>query len=188
MNTFFALALSLCAGGVIGRAASSQPETPPPLSEASSIDAAVLGRFLQSGAPPLQTYRAHRTLEASTMGGKLKASLEAWTSLDPNGFFHFDVIRQDGSTLIGKHVLLKALETEQRTHNQHEASLAELTPANYAFQVDVVADDETVKISLSPRRASPMLLNGTVIVRYVTGMSCGSRAAFPKGRRGGHDV
>src|SRR5262245_61593388 len=78
---------------------------------------------------------ARGTLEASTMGGRLAASLEAWTYLDSSGRFGFEVIHEEGSALIREHVLLKALQTEQRSHNERAADNAHLSPANYEFQI-----------------------------------------------------
>src|SRR5262245_12841911 len=46
--------------------------------------AALLDRFLATDAQPLVSYRAFRHLTASTRGGKMAASLDAWTSLDPD--------------------------------------------------------------------------------------------------------
>ena len=130
-----------------------------------------LERFLNSGRqPPLVSYRARRVLTASTMGGAMSASLDAWTTLDPNGTFSFEVIRQEGSGLIRNRVLIAALETEQRTRNQGEMVQSDLILANYEFQVDRDArDDGLAMIRLLPRRKTPMLLNGMATVRRQDG-------------------
>jgi hypothetical protein len=113
---------------------------------------------------------SRRVLTASTMGGAMNASLEAWTTLDPNGTFSFDVIRQEGSGLIRNRVLIAALETEQRTRNQGEMVQSDLILANYEFQVDSDArDDGLAMIRLLPRRKTPMLLNGMATVRRQDG-------------------
>jgi hypothetical protein len=96
----------------------------------------------------------------------MSASLEAWTTLDPDGTFSFDVIQQEGSGLIRKHVLRAALETEQRTRNRGELAQSDLTIANYEFQVDNdTRDDGLATIRLVPRRKTPMLLIGMATVR-----------------------
>ncbi len=121
-------------------------------------------RFLQSNQPPLTSYRALRRLEASTRGGRMAASVEAWTSLDASGTFEFEVVRTDGSGLIRDRVLLKALETERQSHNNHEAVNTELSPTNYNFEVRE-AVGSVVAIGLVPRRPSPTLLIGAVTVQ-----------------------
>ncbi|MGH9256995.1 MAG: hypothetical protein ACRD3C_20735 [Vicinamibacterales bacterium] len=130
---------------------------------APSTDDTLVERFLHSDQPPLTTYRARRTLQASTRGGKMAASLEAWTHLDSDGTFGFEVIREAGSGLIRERVLVKALETERRNHNERATGEVMLSRVNYDFDVRAAAGD-TVKIGLLPRRRSPMLLVGTVTV------------------------
>ena len=158
MRTVLVLALSLGICVILAR--STAGETP-----ASSTDAAVLERFLHPPGPRLKSYRARRTLVASTMGGRMKAEVEAWTSVDANDTFRFEVIRESGSGLIIDRVLREALETEQRTHNQRDTGQAALTPENYDFQIQGRRDGGLVRIGLRPRRSSPMLLNGAVTVR-----------------------
>ena len=160
MKSIFVLA-TLISLPVVVHAVSPRPGAEG--SKTSHADEELLDRFLHSDQPPLTSYRARRKLEASTMGGRLAASLEAWTYLDSSGRFGFEVIRQEGSGLILEHVLLKALQTEQRSHNDREADSAHLDPMNYEFEVRADSG-ETATIGLLPRRQSPMLLNGTVTV------------------------
>src|SRR5947207_406009 len=68
--------------------------------------ASLLDRFFAPDAQPLISYRAFRHLSASTLGGKMTASMDAWTSLDPQRGFTFDIVKMDGSSVIQKHVLL----------------------------------------------------------------------------------
>ena len=139
-------------------------------SAASSRSSVMLDRFLNSGKPGLTSYKARRVLTASTMGGRMAATLEAWTYLDPGGTFRFEVIRQDGSGLIREHVLVAALDSEQRTRSRGETGQAELTTTNYDFQVDNdTKEGGLVTIRLLPRRSTPMLLEGTVTVRQQDG-------------------
>ena len=135
----------------------------------SSPADSTIERFLQSGGPEPTSYAARRTLTASTMGGRMRAELEAWTYLDPDGTFRFDVIRQDGSDLLRARVLVAALEKEQRSHNQGEGAQAALTRANYDFALAGRGSDGLVIIRLIPKRQSPMLLDGSVLVRPGTG-------------------
>ena len=90
----------------------------------------------------------------------MTASLEAWTSLSSDGRFDFGIIQEEGSDLIRRRVLRAALEAEQRSRNEKEASSAELTLANYEFQVGAADEAGALTLGLVPRRRSPMLLVG----------------------------
>jgi len=170
MKTFVLAACALSVGAAITGAASSRSGAADRWGNKSAPATVMLNRFLNSGKPVLTSYQARRVLTASTMGGRMSASLEAWTYLDPDGTFRFDVIRQNGSGLIRERVLVAALEAEQRSRNHGETGQAELTPTNYDFQVDEEArEDGLVTIRLSPRRKTPMLLDGTVTVRQQDG-------------------
>jgi hypothetical protein len=124
-----------------------------------------VARFLESGQPPLTAYRAKRHLEASTRGGKLTAQLDAWTDLNSDGTFTFQIIEESGSDLIRRKVLRQALVHEQQSRNGSQLDESALTVANYDFSVDEAsADAELVKIALSPRRKSQTLISGAAFV------------------------
>lgn len=137
--------------------------------DASPGDSALIERFLQSGQPELRSYAARRRLAASTWGGRMEAGLEAWTYLDPDGTFRFEIVQEEGSELIRKRVLRAALEAEQRSRQQRDMDQAALTRANYQFEVAEAAPDGLVAIRLVPRRKSRMLLDGTVLARPDSG-------------------
>lgn len=124
----------------------------------------VVERFLDSAKPPLVSYRARRTLEASALGGRVAASLVADTYLDPDGAFRFEVVREEGSGIIRERVLRAALAAEQRSRNEHEIDAAALTPANYDFRVRDGAAPDTLHLELLPKRRSKMLLTGRAVV------------------------
>ena len=98
MKMIVTLALS---GGLLAMALSALPLAAFAAGAMStrSSDEELLKRFLDSGQPRLLSYRALLRLEASTRGGRMAASLEAWTYMDAPGRFRFEVIRQDGSAL-----------------------------------------------------------------------------------------
>ncbi|HEX7796280.1 MAG TPA: hypothetical protein VF456_18085, partial [Vicinamibacterales bacterium] len=89
------------------------PATP----SSSQATSDTVSRFLESGPPPLKAYRARRHLEASSRGGKMKAQLDAQTTLLPNGAFSFEVLSESGSNLLRQRVLHAALIEEQDNHN-----------------------------------------------------------------------
>jgi hypothetical protein len=162
MKTACLLLLTVVSSTVLLVAAPLPPVASDP-AISSDGDDNLVERFLHSDQPPLTSYQALRRLEASSMGGKMSASLNARTYLDADGRFGFDVIEEAGSGLIREHVLRKALETEEKNHNQGEGGMVELTRANYDFRVSS-AEDGFATIGLLPRRSSPMLLVGIMTV------------------------
>jgi hypothetical protein len=126
---------------------------------------ALLDRFLAPDEQPLVSYRAFRHLSASTRGGKMSASLEAWTSLDPQHGFMFEITRMEGSSVIQKHVLLKALEAEQdAVQSVSNKSQSALTPANYEFLDVSPVTNGMVRVNVKPRRSHVMLINGLLVI------------------------
>jgi len=127
--------------------------------------AAFLDRFLAADEQPLVSYRAFRHLTASTRGGKMTASLDAWTSLDQAHGFSYEIKNADGSSIIQTKVLIKALETEKEsTQSAASKAQAALTPANYEFLDISPLGDRTVRIDVRPRRKHVMLINGHLVV------------------------
>jgi hypothetical protein len=127
--------------------------------------AALLERFLEPDHPPLVSYRAYRRLSASTRGGKMRASLEAWTSLDPQHGFTFEVVKEEGSGLIRGRVLRKALEAEQDAVDSAEnRTQSALTPANYEFLDISPLEPGLVQIGVKPRRKHVMLIDGHLVL------------------------
>jgi hypothetical protein len=126
-------------------------------------DHGAVSRFLQSDRPALTSYRARRHLEASTRGGAMQASLDAWTNLAADGAFSFEIIHESGSDLIRAHVLRAALIEEQRARRASELEAAALTPINYELNAGEAVGD-LLRINLVPRRRSRMLIAGTAFV------------------------
>ena len=120
----------------------------------------VVERFLRSTGPPLVSYRARRTLTASALGGRVSGSLVADTSLDADGTFRFEIVREEGSDIVRERVLKSALRAEQRSHARHEIEDVALTPRNYDFQIGPERAPGIFQLALVAKRRSPMLLNG----------------------------
>src|SRR5262249_52028854 len=125
---------------------------------------AIIDKFLEPEPSPLMSYRAVRRMTASTRGGRMQASMEALTQLDPVHGFTFQILSEEGSTLIRRKVLLAALEAEQRAFMSADAAGAALTPANYEFLGVSVASQSLVKIDVRPRRKHQMLIEGALFV------------------------
>jgi hypothetical protein len=125
---------------------------------------ALLERFFAPDEHPLLQYRALRRLTASTRGGQMSATLDAWTTLDPVHGFTFQVVSESGSPLIRRKVLLAALEAEQRSQTVADRDEAALTTANYEFQDASAAMSHLVKVGLQPRRKHVMRVNGSIFL------------------------
>jgi len=125
----------------------------------------LLDRFLAPDSRPLVSYRAYRHITASTRGGKMSAAIEAWTSLDPQRGFTYEITKSEGSSLIQGRVLRKALEAEQdavqsATNKQQSA----LTPANYEFLDVSPLEPGFMRVNVKPRRSHVMLIDGHLVI------------------------
>ena len=124
----------------------------------------IVDRFLAPDGQPLVSYRALRRLTATTRGGRMMASIEAWTSLDPVHGFSYEITNEEGSALIRHRVLEAALEAEQRAIASAETKGAALTPVNYEF-LDVMPEaDNLLRVSVKPRRKHVMLVDGSLLL------------------------
>jgi len=127
--------------------------------------APLLDRFLAPDSEPLISYRAYRHITASTRGGKMSAAIEAWTSLDPQHGFTYEITKSEGSSLIQGRVLKKALEAEQdAVQSASNKSESALTPANYEFLDISPLDTRLVRVGVKPRRNHVMLINGHLVI------------------------
>ena len=99
----------------------------------------------------------------------MEAHLEAWTRLDADGRFHFEVVCSRGSSLIRSHVLVAALEAEQRSRSEGGHHRAAVTSDNYALTLGAARTGGLREVRLAPRRPSQLLIDGRVLVRSETG-------------------
>jgi hypothetical protein len=125
---------------------------------------ALLDRFLAPDDQPLVSYRAFRHLSATTRGGRMSASIDAWTTLDPVHGFTYEITSMEGSALIQKKVLIAALEAEQKAVESANKAQSALTPANYEFLDVSPLDAHLVKVDVRPRRKHVMLVNGAIVI------------------------
>ena len=138
----------------------------PATSNSSQTATDTVSRFLESGRPPLKAYRARRHLEASSRGGKMKAQLDAQTTLLADGAFSFEVLNESGSNLLRQRILRAALLEEQGNHNSAKLAESDFTRENYDFLVqESTRDSDLVRIGLAPRRKSQLLIDGAAFVR-----------------------
>jgi len=139
----------------------ARAQVPPPDARAHG---GLIERFLEPDDPPLVSYRAFRHLSASTRGGRMNASIDAWTSLDPVHGFTYEITAKDGSSLIQRKVLVAALEAEQEAQRAPDRGQSALTPANYEFLEITPEDGRLMKVAVKPRRKHVMLVQGALFV------------------------
>jgi hypothetical protein len=134
-----------------------------PVEQTQAVRAEFIDRFLAPDDVPLVSYRAFRHLTASTRGGKMSASIDAWTTLDPTGGFTFEVTASEGSGLIQRRVLIAALEAERDAVKATDRGQSALTPANYDF-LGISPDGRLVKMDVRPKRKHVMLIDGALFI------------------------
>jgi hypothetical protein len=129
----------------------------------------VIERFLAPDETPLVSYQAVRRMIASTRGGKMSAEMDVLTAFDPVRGFTFTVLSESGSAIIRRHVLMAALQAEQKAVARAARDETAITPANYQFVAATEAEATLIAIGVRAKRKSTMLVNGTVYldpVRY----------------------
>ncbi len=151
------LACLLAAAAIQPGAASAPGETPIVRDE-------FIERFLAPDHDPLVSYRAFRRLTASTRGGKMHASMEAWTTLDPVHGFTYEITAREGSGLIQGRVLVAALDAERDAVKATDRDQSALTPANYEFLGINPEDERLIKMDVRPKRKSVMLVDGALFI------------------------
>ncbi len=126
--------------------------------------AGLVDRFLAPDQTPLVSYRAFRRLTASTRAGKMTAAIEAMTSLDPKKGFTYQITAEEGSGTIRNHVLLPALQAEQKAVMADAKHMA-LTRDNYEFLAVAGRDEDVLtQVDIKPRRKHGLLINGSVFL------------------------
>lgn len=128
----------------------------------------VLARLWAPDDKPLVQYRALRHMTASTRGGRISASMDAWTSLDEAGRFSFEIVSESGSSLIRQRVLRAALKAEQESQSAEAREQAALTIANYEFLQMRPDSEHLLKIDIKPRRKHVMLVDGALFLEEET--------------------
>lgn len=91
--------------------------------------------------------------------------MEAWTEYDSTHGFRFQVIAEGGSGYIRKHVLLAALEGEQRLWASREPQRASFTPDNYSFENGGATADGLEWVGVKPKRKDVLLVDGSIYVQ-----------------------
>ncbi len=157
MKTSFFLTIVAACALAIGVSLSAVDTEPRQDAETDLID-----QFVNTPVEPLMSYGAWRTLEASTRS--MHARLTAWTSLDAEGRFSFQVVEEEGSSIIRNRVLRAALDAERTIAANGEAARGALTDDNFTFGPVVAEGDGVVRIGITPKRSDRLLLRGALHV------------------------
>jgi len=121
-------------------------------------------RFLDRQDEPLKSYRALRRLEADNVRYKKQGWIDAWTTLDPQNGFRFEIAGEGGSGYIRDKVLRKALEREAEAYARAESKSAAIAPANYRFADEGSGADGLVGVGIEPLRKDAMLIRGRIFL------------------------
>jgi hypothetical protein len=125
-------------------------------------------RFLSRPPEHLTSYRAFRTLRAANKRFKKEGWMTAWTELDPQHGFRYEIVGEGGSDYIRRKVLRKMLEGERDAITSGQPGRVALSLANYRFSV-MSDDGDVAKLQIVPLRADTLLVNGTVTIEASTG-------------------
>jgi hypothetical protein len=124
----------------------------------------VVQRVLARNDPPPDQYRALRRLEARSDHFGAAGWMEAWTDVDPDGGFRYEIIGEGGSGYVRAHVLRAALEGERKLWLSREPERAALTTANYAFEENGPSADGLEAVGVRARRKDVLLVDGSIFV------------------------
>jgi hypothetical protein len=148
------LMTAVVSGSLVIKAAQAPAGSRPPL----------VDRFLTADESSIVSYKAIRRLTASTRGGRMSATIEASTTLDPKDGFQYQILSEEGSPLIRRKVLIAALEAERQAVLSADARGSRLTPENYDFLGVSVASERLYRIEVRARRKHQMLIDGSLYV------------------------
>ena len=124
----------------------------------------LLARFLAREDRPPMEYRALRHLSAHNDHFNADGWLEAWTAVDAQNGFHYEIVAEGGSGYIRSHVLKQALDAELRMWAARDPEKAALTPANYELAAQGMTSDGLASFAAKPRRKDVLLIEGSIYV------------------------
>ncbi len=124
----------------------------------------IVDAFLSNSGSTLISYRALRTLEASTRGGRMRATLTAVTSWNLESGFQYSILEEMGSTIIRNKVLRAALEAERQISRDGTTKYAAINADNYDFAPAGEAEAGVARIDIHPKRKDTMLMEGHLFV------------------------
>ena len=123
-----------------------------------------LQRFLARGESPTVAYRALRHLEAANAHFGARGWMDVWTEFDETRGLRYEIVGEGGNSYIRKHVLLAALDGEQKMWSAHEPQRASVTPDNYSFDDAQPAAEGLHSVGIKPRRKDVLLVEGAIFL------------------------
>ena len=131
---------------------------------AATQHAPSLQRFLARGESPTVAYRALRHLEANNAHFGARGWMDVWTDFDEQRGLQYEIVAEGGNAYIRKHVLLAALDGEQKMWSAREPQRASLTPDNYSFAEAQPAAEGLQSVGITPRRKDVLLVEGAIFI------------------------
>jgi len=135
------------------------------LPRGTAVPSAALQRFLARADSRPVAYRALRHLEAHNDHFHTSAWMEVWTDADHSGGFRYEIVGESGSPYIRTHVLIAALDAEQKLRASGVRERGALTVENYVFDDRGEQTDGLTWLTLKPRRKDVLLVEGSVFLK-----------------------
>ena len=92
------------------------------------------------------------------------AWMDAWTEMDADGRFGYEVASEGGSRYIRRHAFRPALAAEQKMWAAREPQRAALTLDNYSIDDRGLIPEGLAWLEVKPRRKDVLLMEGSVFV------------------------
>jgi hypothetical protein len=124
----------------------------------------IIDRVVARNDPPATQYRALRRLEAQSAKLGAAAWLEAWTAVDPEVGFRYQITGEGGSGYIRSHVLKPWLENEKKMWAAGDPERASLSFENYTFDDRGLTADGLACLGVKSRRKDLLLVDGSIYV------------------------
>jgi hypothetical protein len=137
--------------------------------QSAPANSPLINRVVARNDPPAQQYRALRRLDAQSAKLGAAAWMEAWTEVDPDVGFRYQIAGEGGSNFIRSQVLKPWLENEQKMWAAGDPERASFTFDNYAFDDRGVAADGLACLGVKSRRKDMLLVDGSIFVNAADG-------------------
>jgi hypothetical protein len=157
-NVLFTLAIVISAGAI----ASAQTRTPLPSADE------VIAKMMESDGKRQSQMTGYTALRHYSAANKKRhADMLVQVTCSADGAKHFDVLSEEGSGSIRKHVFQKLLREETDASRRGARSGTRIIPANYGFEIVGQETPETgpaYVLQVSPKTENKYLIRGKIWV------------------------